>query len=288
MEPCDSSAKCNKTEQNKIIDKQTKENVKLKRGVMRGMFSEERREKIIEILSRSGRSRVAELSRDLNVSEVTIRQDLDALEKQGMLRRTHGGAMLYTKLSNERSFKEEEAAYRREKERIAQKAAAMVTPGDTVILDVGTTTTEVARCLKALCGLTIITNALNIGILLEESKNTVILTGGTLRAKQHSLVDPYGGFILERIRADIAFIGASGITADEGVTNVNIPEAEMKGRFVRSASRAILLCDGSKIGKVALAKVADITAFDRLVTDDSAETEEIQRIRDVGLQVEIA
>lgn len=252
------------------------------------MFLEERRGIIIEILNKQGRCRVVDLAQELDVSEVTVRQDLDIMEKQGLLRRTHGGAILSPKISYERSFQFEETSFRAEKERIGKAAAELVSDGDTIILDVGTTVTEVARNLISRKGLTVFTNALNIALLLEDYPAiSVIVTGGTLRAKQHSLVNPYGRFILEKIHADLVFIGANGIEFKHGLTNVNIAEAEIKSFFIQAARRRVVVCDSSKVGNVALAKITGLDQVDLLITDDQADPEEVTRLKEVGLEVKM-
>jgi DeoR family transcriptional regulator of aga operon len=252
------------------------------------MFPEERRTVILNILNQAGRCRVIDLARELAVSEVTVRQDLDIMEKQGLLNRTHGGAILIAKRGFERSFQFEETSFRDEKARIGLAAAELVSDGETIILDVGTTVTEVARNIQSRKGLTVVTNALNIAMLLEDSPEiTVLVTGGTLRAKQHSLVNPFGQFILERIRVDTAFIGINGIEAEHGVTNANMAEAEMKALFIKAARRRILLADSGKVGNVALAKVATLREIDLLITDEQADPEEVSRLQDKGLRVKL-
>lgn len=252
------------------------------------MFPEERRTVILSILNEAGRCRVIDLARKLAVSEVTVRQDLDVLEKQGLLSRTHGGAILIAKRGYERSFNIEESAFQEEKARIGQAAAGLVSDGETIILDVGTTVTEIARNLQMRKGLTVVTNALNIAMLLEKAPEiTVLVTGGTLRSKQHSLVNPFGQFILERIQVDVAFIGVNGVEAEHGVTNVNMAEAEMKTLFLKAARRRILVADSSKIGNVALAKVADLRDIDLLITDEQADPEEVARLVEKGLDIKL-
>ncbi|TCL61450.1 DeoR family transcriptional regulator [Hydrogenispora ethanolica] len=252
------------------------------------MFPEERQSKILDILSKQGRCLVGALAQELGVSMVTVRQDLDLLERRGLLRRTHGGAILNAKTGFERPFQIEETSFKTEKERIAAAAVKEVSSGDTVILDVGTTTTEVARLLKKHRDLTVVTNAVNIALILEDNPDiTTVVTGGTLRAKQHSLVNPYAELILEKINADLAFIGVSGVAADYGYTNVNLAEAELKSLFFRKARRRIVLADSSKIGNVARAKVADLLEADRLITDRSANAEEVARLRERGLEVQL-
>jgi DeoR family transcriptional regulator of aga operon len=252
------------------------------------MFPVERRSKIMAILQREGRCMVSDLARELSVSEVTIRQDLDLLESQELLGRTHGGAVLKSKLGMEQPFQVTAIAFRAEKQRIAKAAVALLSPGDTIILDVGTTVTEVAKQLRGQKDLTVFTNALNIATILEDRPEiTTIVTGGTLRAKQHSLVNPYAELILAKINVDIALIGVSGIAVEQGVTNVNIAEAEMKALFMKVARRRVILADSSKIGKVSLAKVADLNQIDLLITDGAADTKEVDALREAGLEVQL-
>jgi len=250
------------------------------------MFPEERHSIIINTLNQQGRCLVADLAKKMEVSEVTVRQDLDALEREGLVRRTHGGAILPSKMGFERPFQIEETSFKNQKERIAQAAAKLVSPGDTLILDVGTTVSELARNLLSHHQLTVFTNALNIANTLEANPSiTTIVTGGTLRAKQHSLVNPYATLILEKLRVDTAFIGVGGIEATYGITNVNIAEAEIKSLFIKAAQRRVVLADSSKIGNIGLVKIADIEQIDLLITNKQAAAEEIASLRQKGLEV---
>jgi len=253
------------------------------------MFPEERRREIVASLKRDGRCLVAELARRLEVSEVTIRQDLDALEQEGVLERTHGGAILNQKIGLERPFQVEETSHKAEKERIAAAAADLVSSGDTLILDVGTTVTAAARRLvEQKKRPTVFTNGLNIAAILEaDPEITTVVTGGTLRPKQHSLVNPLAEFILPRIHADLALIGVNGIEAEHGVTNVNVAEAEMKALFVKAARRRVVLADSSKVGQIALAKFADLADIDLLITDSGANEKDVAAIQSKGLEVKL-
>jgi len=253
------------------------------------MFPEERRAAIIEILNKTGRRRVADLARELLVSEVTVRQDLDLLEQQGLLRRAHGGAIINPRTGFERPFQLEETAFSDEKERIGKAAAAQISDGETVILDVGTTVAAVARHLESHQQLTVLTNALNIALTLENYPEiNLLVTGGTLRPQQHSLVNPYARFILEQVRVDLVIIGVSGVSLEHGFTNVNIAEAEMKELFIKTAQRRIVVADSSKIGKVALARVAKLSEIDLLITDQQADSEALAKLREQGLEVVLA
>jgi DeoR/GlpR family transcriptional regulator of sugar metabolism len=115
----------------------------------------------------------------------------------------------------------------------------------------------------------------------------VLVTGGTLRPQQHSLVNPYGKLLLEQIRADVALIGVNGVSAAYGISNVNVAEAEMKQLFIKAAARRIILADSGKIGKVAFARFAAISDIDHLITDDQAAPEELTKLRKMGLSIQV-
>ncbi|WP_324667895.1 DeoR/GlpR family DNA-binding transcription regulator [Geochorda subterranea] len=246
----------------------------------------ERLDRIRQILLTQGSVRVAALSRELDVSEVTIRSDLARLEQEGFARRTHGGAVLARGTRFERPFAEQEARFREEKQRIGAAAAALVEDGDTIILDVGTTTTEIARHLPPVSNLVVVTSALNIALELERHPGvTVVVTGGTLRPMQHSLVNPLATILLAQINADKLFLGCNGVSADKGITNSNLQEAEVKRAMIAAAKRVIVVADSSKIGAVAAAHVAPISVVHQLITDDHADEVELDRLRQKGIEV---
>jgi DeoR family transcriptional regulator of aga operon len=114
---------------------------------------------------------------------------------------------------------------------------------------------------------------------------TVVVTGGTLRALQHSLVDPLASVVLDRLHPDVAFIGCNGIDVDRGVTNVNLPEAEVKRRMVDASARTVVVADGAKLGRTHLGSVAPLDLVDTLLTDDGADPQELARLRDAGLRI---
>ncbi|MFS8629471.1 MAG: DeoR/GlpR family DNA-binding transcription regulator [Limnochordales bacterium] len=246
----------------------------------------ERLEYIRAAVEKEGSVRVAELSRRLGVSEATVRHDLAQLEQMGLVKRTYGGATLRRGTLYERSFREQEAQYREEKARIAEEAVKLVRPGQLVLLDVGTTTTAIARRLPDLENLVVCTSALNIAVELERCRNvTVMVTGGTVRYKQHSLVNPLGTLLISQINADLLFLGCNGVSTEHGVTNSNLPEAEIKQAMVRAAKEVVVVADSSKIGNVAAAYVAPLSAVDMLITDAGADPEELERIRKSGVKV---
>lgn len=230
-------------------------------------------------------ARVAELSREFGVSAVTVRGDLDALEAEGGIRRVRGGAMPFDLARLvERSFEEAAVEAAEAKARIAAKAADLVEPGMSVLLDVGTTTAAVARELlrrDGLRDLTVITSGLSIALLLEAAipRIQVVVTGGTLRPLQHSLVAPLAGQVLASVHADLALIGCNGVAADAGVTNINLPEAEVKAAMIAAATRTVIVADGSKIGRVCLGRVTDSSAIDVLITDPTAPATALADLR---------
>jgi len=248
-----------------------------------------RHDTIRRALEVDGRVSIAELSDRLGVSEVTIREDLKHLESRGVLTRIRGGALVSRNGAMEMSLEETSTANRAEKMAIAARAAAMVEDGQTIIIDVGSTTTYLAKALSPnLSRVVVITNGLNIALILEALPGvSVIVTGGTLRPLQHSLVAPMGTLLLDQLKADVAFLGCNGVDPARGFTNTNIAEAEIKQAMVRSAEKTVFLADHDKIGQVASAFVADISGADLLITDEGADATVIGNLKADGLAVEV-
>ena len=254
-----------------------------------------RRERILDLVRTREFVRVAELSKLFGLSEVTIRSDLDALASSGSLQRVHGGAIVKSpRTPRERPYEEGLDDDPAAKQAIGRAAARMVEPGDTLILDVGTTTAFAARALVArseLVDVTVFTSGIRIALELEPTIprfHVVVVTGGTLRPLQHSLVDPLAGSIFNTIHATRVFLGCSGVHPTEGITNVNLPEAEMKKKMLRSAQECVVLAEGSKVGNISVAKVAGLDNVDVVVTDTSAPPEVVEELRAAGVDVEVA
>jgi DeoR family transcriptional regulator, aga operon transcriptional repressor len=252
-----------------------------------------RQQRIAEVARQGGFVSVGELSRRFGVSEVTIRGDLQELEERRVLRRVRGGATAQANPQPERPFVQSLGANAAAKAAIASAAADLVTPGQSILLDVGTTTTALAQVLaerEDLTDVVAFTNAIPVALALEPAipRCSVVLTGGTLRPLQHSLVDPLGDAVLERINVDTAFLGCNGVHPTQGVTNINLPEAAMKRRMIRAARRRIVVADGSKVGAVTLAPLCGVNEIDMLVTDPSADTEILALLREAGVRVEVA
>ena len=236
--------------------------------------------------------RVADASLELGVSEVTVRGDLSALERAGIVVRVHGGAMpvITGAESPLESSLDRDAAAKRS---IAQAASRLVTSGQSIYLDAGSTAMALAVALvqrQDLHDLTVVTSGLTIALALEPAvpRFTVIVTGGTLRPLQHSLVSPFAAPMLDSLNLDTAFIGCNGIHPARGVTNVNLPEAEIKTRVLSRARRGVLIADATKFGRVDVAVIGAVTDFDALVTAEGADPALVEGLRSAGLRVELA
>ena len=255
--------------------------------------AEVRRERMLELVQEQDFVRIAALAQAFAVSVVTVRADLDVLEAQGLIRRVRGGARAVPQgAAAELSYEQSLGAAALEKAAIAKAAALQVSSGDSIIIDAGTTTTFLARALVArreLTDLVVFTNSTSAAHELEPAipRFSVVLSGGTLRPLQHSLVDPMGGRIIETIHADTAFLSCSGIHPETGVTNINISEAEMKIRMLKATGRHILLADPSKFGRTDLAPVCALREIDLLITT-GPETDSLAQLREHMLEIELA
>lgn len=252
--------------------------------------AEPRRRLLARLVAERGFVRVADASLELGVSEVTVRGDLTALEAAGSVVRVHGGAMPVAtgaEASLESSLDRDAAA----KRAIGEAAARLVAPGDAVYVDAGSTSMALAHALVErhdLRDVTVVTSGLTIALALEAAgpRFTIVVTGGTLRPLQHSLVSPFAIPMLDALRLDTAFIGCNGVHAQHGVTNVNLPEAEIKTRVLGRAQRGVILADGSKIGATEVAVIAGVGAFDTLVTAGDAPADALADLRSTGLTVD--
>jgi DeoR family transcriptional regulator of aga operon len=252
--------------------------------------SAERRTRLGDLVQDRGFVRVVDAAEMLGVSEVTIRGDLSALEDSGDVVRIHGGAMPRRAMNDEPTLEQSLAQDAESKRDIGTAAAALVSSGQSVILDVGSTAFAVATALverEDLADVSVVTNGLSIALALEAAlpRFTIVVTGGTLRPLQHSLVNPGASAFIESLHVDIAFIGCNGVDPDRGVTNLNYPEAEVKRRMMLSAKRKVLIADSGKLGQVHMGLIGAIDEFDLLITGSDAAPELVEGLRDRGLDV---
>ncbi|HWD61177.1 MAG TPA: DeoR/GlpR family DNA-binding transcription regulator [Humibacter sp.] len=247
-----------------------------------------RRQRMLVLLADRGFVRVNELSEAFGVSEVTVRGDLTQLEEAQNIRRVRGGAVPRGAVGfHEHPMEESLRNSAEEKRGIARAVAATVGPGMSLLLDVGSTCLAVALELVArddLYDVTVMTNGLTIALELEHAipRLQVIVTGGTLRPLQHSLVAPFATEVLQRVHADLAILGCNGLDAVTGVTNINLPEAELKRAMLRASDRTVVVADGSKAGQVHLGRVGALQEFDTVYLGASADADAVQRLRAKG------
>ncbi len=256
------------------------------------VFAEERQQLIARLVEEHGRARVADLSTQFRVSSVTIRKDLEKLEQQGRLTRTHGGAVAPGPAGAERGFDVRERLQRLEKDAIGREAASMVVDGESIALDASTTALAVARHLKGRGGwlhLTVITNGLRIAAELAGHPGiTVAMPGGFLRWEALSLVGPLGEGLFDKVNIQTAFMGAAGFAIDAGLSDATDEEAQIKRLMVQGASRTVALVDHSKWERAAFAtfcRTADLAA---VVTDDLAPAGMLDAVRRLGIEVRLA
>ncbi|MCA0331818.1 MAG: DeoR/GlpR family DNA-binding transcription regulator [Actinobacteria bacterium] len=259
-----------------------------------GVPAELRQARIQSLVENEGFLRVTDLADRFGVSTVTVRSDLTALEGAGLVRRVRGGAVASGAPVTEQPLETAAGLAARQKSAIASRCASMVSIGDVVLLDVGSTTTAIAQALVArteLSDVTVVTNALNIALLLEPAavagRMSIIVTGGTVRPLQHSMVNPYATLLLERLSAHLAFIGCNGVDVRGGVTNRNVAEAEIKRAMVSASRRSVVVADSTKLGEVEVARVCHLGDVDLLVTDTGADPELVANIRTAGLHVDV-
>lgn len=253
----------------------------------------ERRERMLALIKEREFARVGDLSDRFGISEVTVRSDLAALAERGQIHRIHGGAIPRAVLGQERPFEESETSFAVEKLAIGRAAAELVRDGESVIIDVGTTAVATARALAArteLCDVVVFTNGLKTALELESAvpRIAIVVLGGTLRPLQHSLVDPLATHILDQISASTLLLCCNGVHPTGGITNINLPEAEIKRRMLRVARRRIVLADGSKIGRIELAQLCGIDQIDMIITDESADPSILDSLREHGCEVWLA
>jgi len=250
------------------------------------LLNEERRRAILEMLQRDGRVLVADLAQQFQTSQVTIRKDLEILHVRRLIHRTHGGALPAREGALEDpTLREKEKLHHEAKLRIAAAAARLVAEGQVVILDSGTTTTEIARALRNFQNLTIVTNAVNIAAELASSSVEVILTGGTVRKNSFSLVGPIAEEALHRLNADILFLGVDGFDVQYGLSTPNLQEAKVNRVMIEVAKRTVATCDSSKFGRRSLSLIIPPSALHRVITDHGIPKSDLRALKKMGIEL---
>jgi DeoR family fructose operon transcriptional repressor len=250
------------------------------------MYAEERQQAIAERAKAHGRVDVADLARDLGVTPETIRRDLTQLERAGVLRRVHGGAIPVERLTFERNLPMREVSMTAEKERIAKAAYAELPEQGTVLLDAGTTTAALAELFPADAQLTVVTNSLPIASRLATHRGiTTLLLGGRVRGTTLSAVDAWALRVLDEIHVDVAFMATNGFSVELGCTTPDIGEAAVKRAMVAAAERVVLLADSSKHGSSWFARFADLQDVEIIVTDTGLDERQVPSLEAAGPRV---
>ncbi|MBA5851571.1 DeoR/GlpR transcriptional regulator [Clostridium sp. cel8] len=249
------------------------------------MFAEERQKKISQLLKEQSSLKVTTLTKLFNVSESTIRRDLQEMDKKGLLTRTHGGAVSLQSTSFEPSFKEKEIEGQNEKVIIGKIAASMIKDGDTILLDSGTTTLQIAKHITA-HKVTVITNSIDISAILSNSENIdLIVTGGSMRFTTRAMVGPITESILKNFRVDKAFIGANGISIKEGITTPNFIEAQTKKVMMNVSNKVIVVADSSKFNKVCFSIISPLKSVSSIITSGDLNEETLKEFEYAGVEI---
>ncbi|MGZ4414727.1 MAG: DeoR/GlpR family DNA-binding transcription regulator [Gaiellaceae bacterium] len=252
-----------------------------------------RRDRMLALIQEREFVGVGELSDRFGISQVTVRNDLAALAERGRIHRIRGGALPRATPGHERPFEESVTSFALEKLAIGRAAAELIREGESVVIDVGTTAVAAARALASrteLRDVVVFTNGLKTALELESAvpRISVVVLGGTLRPLQHSLIDPLATHILDRISASTVLLGCNGVHPTGGVTNINLPEAEIKRHMLKVARRRIVLADGSKIGRIELAHLCRIDEVDMVITGESASASVLDALRKNGCEALVA
>jgi DeoR family transcriptional regulator of aga operon len=248
----------------------------------------DRLRRILQLVDTDTTASVEDLARALSVSSATVRRDLAQLDSQGQVLRSHGGVMRLER-GYEMPIRYRETAHAAEKKRIGGVAASLVEDGAVVGVTGGTTTMEVARALSGRRGLTVVTNALNIGAELALRPNIrLVLTGGIARPASFELSGPVAERTIGEFNIDIAFVGVDGVSARAGCTTHHDAEALTNAALVRSAAKVVVVADSSKLGQVKFARICDLDAVDLVITDSEADTSQADAIGAAGVAVSLA
>ncbi|MFB6189045.1 MAG: HTH-type transcriptional regulator GlpR [Halapricum sp.] len=232
------------------------------------MLPEERRRTIVEIVNERNGCSVTELADELEYSKPTIRRDLNALEQDGLVDRSHGGAVPLDKIGAEQSYRQKEVQNLENKQAIADRAVEEIHPEEIVFFDGGTTTMQVAKRVPDDRSYVAVTNSPLLADELVVTADTVKMTGGTLRGKTQALVGPTAEKFMQRLNFDLVFLGTNGLASDVGLTTPNEDEAEIKSLMVEHSERVVLVADASKFQQRSFAQFADLQSIDLIVTDE--------------------
>lgn len=250
------------------------------------MYAEERQQHILETARTDGRVEVTALAERLDVTPETVRRDLTALERRGLLRRVHGGAIPVERLGFEPAVATREERLVTEKERIAKAALAELPDEGTILIDAGTTTGRLAELLPRDRELTVVTNSLTVaGQVATQANLSLYLLGGRVRGRTLACVGEWAERALADIFVDVAFVGTNGLSRERGLTTPDQSEAAVKRAMIASARRAVVLTDHSKVGIDHFALVSPLAEIDTIITDSGLDAETAAELEGEGPEV---
>lgn len=253
------------------------------------VHAEERRQAIERLAAEAGRVEVAALADRFDVSGETIRRDLDSLERRGVLRRVHGGAMPVARFRSEPALSEKTGVMTDAKRRIAKAAVSLLPSSGSVLLDAGSTTAELARRFPETAELTVCTNSAPLAMTLATRRHLqLLLVGGRVRGRTLANVDDWALRTLGELHVDVAFVAANGVSLRRGLSTHDVTEAAVKRAMVAAARRVVLLADHTKIGDEHLVAFAPLDAVDTFVTDADADPGDVESFEDAGVAVVLA
>ncbi len=254
-----------------------------------GMMAEERRMEILHLIRMEGRAKVNELAARFGTSAVTIRSDLNELHGRGLVQRSHGGAVIQNTVFRESPVEERSSRQSLEKQRIGALAATMIHEGETVILDSGTTTLEIARNLRDARNIQVLTNGLNIAVELLAARSVqTIIMGGTIRNDSASVVGRATEDMFEQFSADKLFLCGAGCDPAFGVSGTNLEETMANRAMLRAAREIILVADTSKFTRRSMSLIATFTEIDLVISDVGMPAELQERVRACGCRLLLA
>jgi len=250
------------------------------------MYPEERQQQILQRARTEGRVDVVALAEDLRVTTETIRRDLTVLERAGVLRRVHGGAIPVERLGFEPALATRDAVMTAEKERIAKAAVEELPRDGAIIIDAGTTTGRLAEAIPLDRELTVVVNSPPLATALATRPNlTVIALGGRVRGRTLATVDDFALQLLGQVYVDVAFMATNGLTIERGLTTPDPAEAAVKRSMMAAARRTVMLADHTKVGNDCMARFADLADVDVLITDAGLDEETASAFGQAGLRV---
>lgn len=245
------------------------------------MLPNQRREKILELIREDGHAKVQDLARIFKVTEVTIRQDLEKLESEGLVEREHGGAILSNIGSNVKDITLQNQSNMPAKIAIAKKAVEYINDGDTIILDSGSTTTEIAKLISGFKNLTVITNAINIALILGANPGiNLMVTGGEFKPPTLSLTGQKAADFFSNLNADKLFLATAGISLKAGLTYPSISDLCVKRAMIDISDEVYLVADSTKIGLKSFASLGALAIIDHLITDTKITSENIKMLEE--------